>query len=266
MTPPSPGVWIGLDQLLSLPLPAEPLANLWREVLRSLPPEASQERQALQKALLSHDQARVETLCRTGRIAAGLDLLEGLAPRFDPEGLAAFLLHLTPLIHHLLVEEAGPDPAPEVVEDPLRAEALWHSDRWMRRLEALPHEPSPLERLHAEQLCRYAVLAWAARSGDAARWRSLDLLQRLLHLLPEAHGWVVPAIRARLQQGVEDLLQENALADPVHLSRLLVACGALEGDPHLSDDAREALQLALYRGRAALAIWQKLEHLTPVQT
>lgn len=263
MTAPSPGVWIGLDQLLSLPLPAEALANLWRELLRSLPPEPSQERQALQQALLSHDLTRVEGLCRAGRIAAGLDLLEGLAPSVDPESLAAFLLPLMPLIHHTLVAEAGPDPDPALVADPQRAEALWHADRWMRRLEALPHVPSPLERLQAEQLCRYAVVAWTARSGDAARWRTLALLQRLLQLLPEASSWVVPAIRSYLQQGVEAILQENTLADPAHLTRLLEACEALEADPHLSDDACEALHLALYRGRAALTVWQKLEHLTP---
>lgn len=263
MTPSPPGVWLPLDQLLSLPLPPEPLANLWRELLRSLPSDASQERRALQHALQIHDQRRVEALCSAGRIAAGLDLLEGLAPCFTPEDLATFILGLIPRIHHTLVEEAGPDPLPDVVADPQRAEALWLADRWMRRLELLPHDPSPLERLHAEQLCRYAVLAWVARSGDTARCRSLALLERLLQLLPEASSWVIAAIRDRLQQGVNALLQESGeLADPVHLSRLLEACGALEADPDLSDDAREALRLALYRGRAALTVWQKLEHLT----
>ena len=235
----------------------------WSKAHETLSSGSGGPRQALQEALLRHELARVETLCSTGQIAAALDLLEGLAPGLDPSALAALLLRLLPPIHHTLVEAAGPDPDPMVVNDPKRADALWRADRWMQRLQAIPHDPYPLEHLHAEQLCRYGVLAWVGQSGEVARWRALSLLQRLLLLLPESRSWVVPAIRDRLLEGVEAVLQAETVADPLHLARLLEACGALEADPALSDDARDALRLALYRGRAALDVWQKLEQLTP---
>ena len=56
----APGVWIPLNQLLALPLPAEPLASLWRELLRALPAEASRERLALEQALQAHELRRLE--------------------------------------------------------------------------------------------------------------------------------------------------------------------------------------------------------------
>ncbi len=257
------GVWIPLDQLLALPLPAEALATLWRESLRMLPPEASRERQALQQVLQDHDRRRVEALCEAGDIQAALSLLEGLAASLDPEALAALIGQLMPVLHRHLVERAGPDPAPELVADPQRADQLWMADRWMCRLEGLPHSDSDLRRLTAEHLCRYAAIAWMAQPGPPARWRAVTLLQRLLQLLPESREWALPAIRDRLLQGVQELERAEALADPQHLAHLLQACAAMEHDPQMSPQAREALQLAVFRGHAALEVWQNLQSISP---
>lgn len=257
------GVWIPLDQLLALPLPAEPLASLWRELLRGLPPAAVRERQALEQALQAHELRRVEALCEAGEIEAGLSRLEALAAGLDPTALAALLHRLMPGLHHKLVEQAGPSPAPELVADPLRAEQLWQADRWMRRLEQLPHQETDLRSLMAEHLCRYGAIAWMAQPGAAARWRAVALLQRLLQLLPEARDWVVPAIRDRLLHGVQELEQAEALADPQHLAQLLQACAAMGHDPQMPEQAREALHLAVFRGHAALEVWQNLEQLSP---
>ena len=148
------GVWIPLDQLLALPLPAEPLACLWRELLRALPPDAAREREALEQALQAHELRRVEALCEAGEIDAGLSRLEALAAGLDPTALAALLHRLMPGLHYRLVREAGPSPAPELMADPLRAEQLWQADRWMRRLEALPCEKAHRQEVMAEQICR----------------------------------------------------------------------------------------------------------------
>lgn len=259
----APGVWIPLNQLLALPLPAEPLASLWRELLRALPAEASRERLALEQALQAHELRRLETRFDAGEIEVGFSLLDGLAPELEPEQLAELLSRLMPKLNHALVELAGPNPAPEVAADPRRAECLWLADQWMRRLEALPYQESDLRLLMAEQLCRYGAIAWMGQPGSASRWRAVALLQRLLLLLPEARNWAVPAIRERLQQGVQDLEQEGMLADPLHLSKLLEACAAMETEPDLTPQAVKALQLAVFRGRAALKLWQGLEQLTP---
>jgi hypothetical protein len=82
-------------------------------------------------------------------------------------------------------------------------------------------------------------------------------------LQPEARSWAVPAIRDRLLEGVQELQQDDGLADPLHLAALLQACAAMEHDPELPQQAREALQLAVFRGRAALEVWQNLEQLSP---
>jgi hypothetical protein len=259
----APGVWIPLNQLLALPLPAEPLASLWRELQRDLPAEASRERLALEQALQAHELRRLEARFEAGEIEAGFSLLDGLAPELEPAALANLLSRLMPRLHHALVELAGPDPAPEVVADPRRAECLWLADQWMRRLEALPGQACELRPLMAEHLCRYAAVAWLAQPAPAARWRKLDLLQRLVLLQPEARSWAVPAIRDRLLEGVQELQQDEAIADPLHLAALLQACAAMEHDPQLPQQAREALQLAVFRGRAALEVWQNLEQLSP---
>ena len=257
------GVWIPLNQLLALPLPAEALATLWRESLRMLPPEASRERQALQQVLQDHDRRRVEALCEAGDIQAALSLLEGLAPALEPERLAALLLRVLPELHRQLVDAAGADPAPAVVADPQRAERLWQADRWMRRLETLPHAPAVALGMMAEHICRYGAIAWMAQPGPPARWRAVTLLQRLLQLLPESREWALPAIRDRLLQGVQELERAEALADPQHLAHLLQACAAMEHDPQMSPQAREALQLAVFRGHAALEVWQNLQSISP---
>ena len=259
----APGVWIPLNQLLALPLPAEPLASLWRELLRALPAEASRERLALEQALQAHELRRLEARFDAGELEAGFSLLDGLAPELEPEQLAELLSRLMPKLHHALVELAGPNPAPEVAADPRRAECLWLADQWMRRLEALPGLASELRLLMAEHLCRYAVVAWLAQPPAVARWRTLDLLQRLVLLLPEARSWAVPAIRDRLLQAVQELQQDDGIADPQHLAALLQACAAMEHDPCLPQQAREALQLAVFRGRAAIDVWQNLEQLSP---
>jgi hypothetical protein len=257
----SPGVWIPLNQLLALPLPAEPLASLWRELLRSLPATASSERLALEQALQAHGLRQLQARVDAGELEVGFSLLDGLAPELEPELLAELLNRLMPSLHHALVELAGPDPTPEVVADPRRAECLWLADQWMRRLEALPGQACELRPLMAEHLCRYAAVAWLAQP-PAARWRKLDLLQRLVLLQPEARSWAVPAIRDRLLEGVQELQQDEGIADPLHLAALLQACAAMEHDPQLPQQAREALQLAVFRGRAALEVWQNLEQLS----
>ena len=259
----APGVWIPLNQLLALPLPAEPLASLWRELLRAMPAEASRERLALEQALQAHELRRLEASFDAGEIEAGFSLLDGFAGSLEPDQLADLLTRLIPALHHQLVILAGPTPSPEVAADPLRAELLWQADQWMRRMEALPYQESDLRLLMAEQLCRYGAIAWMAQPGASARWRAVALLQRLLLLLPEARNWAVPAIHERLQQGVQELEQEGMLADPLHLSKLLEACAAMETEPDLTPQAVKALQLAVFRGRAALKLWQSLEQLTP---
>ena len=260
----SPGVWIPLNQLLALPLPAEPLASLWRELLRSLPATASSERLALEQALQAHGLRQLQARFDAGELEVGFSLLDGLAPELEPELLAELLNRLMPGLVSALVESAGPKPAPEVIADPRRAECLWLADQWMRRLEALPGLASEPRLLMAEQLCRYAVVAWLAQPAAAARWRTLNLLQRLVLLLPEARSWAVPAIRDRLLQAVQELQQEDGIADPQHLAALLQACAAMEHDPQLPQQAREALQLAVFRGHAALEVWQNLEQLSPL--
>ena len=254
-----PGVWIPLNQLLALPLPAEPLASLWRELLRALPAEASRERLALEQALQAHELRRLEARFDAGEIEAGFSLLDGLAPELEPELLAELLSRLMPKLNHALVEQAGPKPAPEVLADPRRSECLWLADQWMRRLEALPRVESSRRVVMAEQLCRHGAIAWMGQPGSASRWRAVTLLQRLLILRPQARNWVVPAIRERLLQGMNELEQEGALADPQSLSRLVEACAALGADPDLPQQNRQALELAVFRGRAALDIWQNLD-------
>jgi hypothetical protein len=259
----SPGVWIPLNQLLALPLPAEPLASLWRELLRGLPATASRERLALEQALQAHELRQLQARFAAGELEAGFSLLDGLAPELDPAALANLLSQLMPGLHHTLVELAGPDPAPELVADPRRAECLWLADQWMRRLEQLPGQACELRPLMAEHLCRYAAVAWLAQPPAASRWRTLDLLQRLVLLQPQARSWAVPAIRDRLLESVQELQQGEGIADPLHLAALLQACAAMEHDPQLPPQAREALQLAVFRGRAALEVWQNLEQLSP---
>jgi len=100
----APGVWIPLNQLLALPLPAEPLASLWRELLRALPAEASRERLALEQALQAHELRRLEARFEAGEIEAGFSLLDGLAPELEPVLLAELLSRLMPRPHHALVE------------------------------------------------------------------------------------------------------------------------------------------------------------------
>jgi hypothetical protein len=263
------GVWIELERLLALPLPAEALASLWRELLRGLPEGSSEERAALEAALETYELGRIEALCFSGSteiggigesgIEEGLSRLEGLAAALEPARLAELLGRLLPELHRRLVESAGPDPAPEVVADPQRAEGLWQADRWMRRLEALPHEESALRSMIAEQLCRYGAIAWLAQPGVVARRRAVLLLQRLLLLLPEARSWVVPAIRDRLLLALEDLGRGGELVDPSHLAELFDVCAAMAADPGLSDEARAALQLAVFRGRATLEVWGSLK-------
>lgn len=258
------GVWIELERLLALPLPAESLACLWRELLRGLPEGASEERAALAAALEAYELRRIEALCfnggiENGTIEEGLSRLEGLAPALDPRRLARLLALLLPELHRQLVENVGSDPAPEVVADPLRAERLWQVDRWMRRLEALPHEESALLSMIAEQICRYGALAWLAQPGAAARQRAVLLLQRLLVLLPDARSWVLPAIRDRLQQTLDDLDQGGELVDPNQLAELFDACAAMAEDPGLPEEARAALKLAVFRGRSILEVWGSLK-------
>jgi hypothetical protein len=256
------GVWIPLDQLLALPLPAEPLASLWRELLRALPPAAVRERQALEQALQAHELRRVEALCEAGEIEAGLSRLEALAAGLEPTALAALLHRLMPGLHRRLIREAGPKPAPEVLADPQRTEQLWLADQWMRRLEALPSDNTQQQQVMAEQICRHAVLAWMAQPGDAASGRAISLLQRLLQLEPKSRNWALPAIRERLLQGVQALNHPESLADPQHLGVLLEACAAMGADPQLPEPSRQALELAVFRGRAALDVWQNLERLS----
>ena len=91
-----------------------------------------------------------------------------------------------------------------------------------------------------------------------ARQRSVALLQRLLVLLPEARSWIVPAIRDRLQQGLDELGQGGELVDPGQLADLFEACAAMGEDGGLPEQARQALQLAVFRGRATLEVWNSL--------
>lgn len=262
------GVWIELERLLALPLPAEALASLWRELLRGLPEGASEERTALAAALEAHELRRIEALClgsgtaaagfEEGGLEEGLIRLEGLAPALEPERLAALLLRVLPELHRQLVDAAGADPAPAVVADPQRAERLWQADRWMRRLETLPHAPAVALGMMAEHICRYGAIAWMAQPGALARQRSVALLQRLLVLLPEARSWIVPAIRDRLQQGLDELGQGGELVDPGQLADLFEACAAMGEDGGLPEQARQALQLAVFRGRATLEVWNSL--------
>ena len=261
MSTSTPGVWIPLDNLLALPLPAEALATLWRHLLRDLPPQAQREREALEHALQAHELGRVEAECKAGAIETALSRLEGLASSLEPETLATVLTRLMPVLHLQLVEQAGPDPAPEVTANPVRANQLWLADQWMRRLEKLPCPESDLRFLMAEHLCRYGAIAWMAQPGATARWRAVALLQRLLKLLPESRNWAVPAIRERLQKGVQDLDQTEMLSDPLHLSNLLEACAATEADADLSPAAVKTLHLAVFRGRTALELWQSLDKL-----
>ncbi|MCX5926882.1 MAG: hypothetical protein NTZ23_06125 [Cyanobium sp. LacPavin_0920_WC12_MAG_63_22] len=257
----APGVWIPLNQLLALPLPAEPLASLWRELLRDLPAEASRERLALEQALQAHELRRLEARFDAGEIEAGFSLLDGLAPELEPELLAELLNRLMPGLQHALVELAGPNPATEVLKDPARADRLWLADQWMRRLEDLPGETSKRRAVIAEQLCRHGALAWMGHAGATSRRRALSLLQRLLHLNPKARNWVVPAIRERLHEDLRELEEGGALADPQHVSRLLETCAALGADPELPDQTRQTLELAVFRGRAGLEVWKRLEKL-----
>ena len=252
------GVWIELERLLALPLPAEALASLWRELLRGLPEGASEERTALAAALEAYELGRIEALCLSDGIEEGLSRLEGQAPALDPERLAALLLRVLPELHRQLVDAAGADPAPELVADPQRAERLWQADRWMRRLEALPHAPSVPLAMMAEQICRYGAIAWMAQPGAVARRRSVALLQRMLVLLPEARSWIVPAIRDRLQQGLDELERGGELVDPGQFADLFEACAAMGEDRGLPEPARQALQLAVFRGRATLEVWNSL--------
>ncbi len=252
------GVWIELERLLALPLPAEALASLWRELLRGLPEGASEERTALAAALEAHELRRIEALCLGSGLEEGLLRLEGLAPALEPERLAALLLRVLPELHRQLVDAAGADPAPAVVADPQRAERLWQADRWMRRLETLPHAPAVALGMMAEHICRYGAIAWMAQPGALARQRSVALLQRLLVLLPEARSWIVPAIRDRLQQGLDELGQGGELVDPGQLADLFEACAAMGEDGGLPEQARQALQLAVFRGRATLEVWNSL--------
>ena len=252
------GVWIELERLLALPLPAEALASLWRELLRGLPDGASEERAALAAALEAHELRRIEALCLGSGLEEGLLRLEGLAPALEPERLAALLLRVLPELHRQLVDAAGADPAPAVVADPQRAERLWQADRWMRRLETLPHAPAVALGMMAEHICRYGAIAWMAQPGALARQRSVALLQRLLVLLPEARSWIVPAIRDRLQQGLDELGQGGELVDPGQLADLFEACAAMGEDGGLPEQARQALQLAVFRGRATLEVWNSL--------
>jgi hypothetical protein len=252
------GVWIELERLLALPLPAEALASLWRELLRGLPEGASEERAALAAALEAHELRRIEALCLGSGLEEGLIRLEGLAPALEPERLAALLLRVLPELHRQLVDAAGADPAPAVVADPQRAERLWQADRWMRRLETLPHAPAVALGMMAEHICRYGAIAWMAQPGALARQRSVALLQRLLVLLPEARSWIVPAIRDRLQQGLDELERGDELVDPGQLADLFEACAAMGEDGGLPEQARQALQLAVFRGRATLEVWNSL--------
>lgn len=259
MSPSAPGVWIPLDHLLALPLPAEALATLWRHLLRDLPAEAGQrERQALEQALQAHELRRLEAECEAGAIETALSRLEGLASSLEPETLATVLTRLMPVLHQQLVVVAGPKPAPEVLKDPARAERLWLADQWMRELEKLPAAVSNRGQVIAEQLCRHATLAWMDRPDAPSRRRALSLLQRMLQLHPKARNWVVPAIRERLLQGMNELEQAGELADPQCLSPLVEACAALGADPDLPQQNRQALELAVFRCQATLDIWQNL--------
>lgn len=263
MSTTAPGVWIPLNNLLALPLPAEALATLWRQLLRDLPPDGGQrERQALEQALQAHELRRLQARFEAGEIEAGFSLLDGLAPDLEPAALANLLSELMPGLHQALVRQAGPKPAPEVVADPQRAERLWLTDRWVRQLETLPREEPNHSLVMAEQICRHAALAWMAQPGSFGRWRAVMLLQRLLQLLPQSRNWVVPTIRERLLPMVQELEQKQALADPQHLQRLLEVCAAMGSDPELPQPSRDALELAVFRGRAALEVWLNLDQLS----
>ncbi len=241
-----------------MPLPAAALAVLWRDLLLSLPTEAHEVRQALEQALIRHELNQLDVLIEQDRWEEMFGRLEVLAGQLSEAELARQLADLMPRLHHRLVEQAGSDPVPEVVADERRAELLWLSDHWMRRLEQLPFvRPDPLP-LMAEHLCRYGAIAWMGRKGPQARRRALSLLERLHALLPEARDWVLPSIRERLLLTVEELSRQGELADPDQLQELLEVCRCLADEEALTSERRSAIAGAVFRGLAGLKLWRHL--------
>jgi hypothetical protein len=252
------GVWIPLPRLLSLPLPAAALAVLWRDVLLSLPAEAHEVRQALEQALIRHELNQLDVLIEQDRWEEMFGRLEVLAGQLSEAELAGQLADLMPRLHHRLVEQAGSKPAPEIVAEQRRAELLWLSDNWMRRLEQLPFERPDRLLVMAEHLCRYGAIAWMGRKDPQARRRALSLLERLHVLLPEARGWVLPNIRERLLLSVEELSQKGELADPDHLEELLEACRCLADKEGMTSERQSAIAAAVFRGLASLKLWRHI--------
>lgn len=269
---------MSLERILDLPLQPDALAVVWREILQHQSVDADSSHQHVRQQILAalHELEfnRAVATCRRGDWSTGLSLLEAAMQTCDfPTMMAPILLEILPNMHHQLINLAEEDPSRCPFCDDERAELLWLSALWLRRLNDQGIEqPDQMAAIH-EQIYRYGALAWMAFDSALAHSRSLILLLILSEINPEAHSWTWPACRdrisAQLQVMEERLIRDQSPGDLVHDLDELVKTIEWFADvfsSHLNardgsniDSNNVPFRAKLATAKACLLVWQKLK-------
>jgi hypothetical protein len=263
-----PGLWLPIEQLLTLPVDAEARAQLWRLALGQVDgPDSS----TLRVSLARHcGQAAVEASSE-GQWAVADDQLQEAVQHYAaiaqlrPERRPAAQQELAGLLGRLIADLHACVHAEEPPPPQERGALCWRGYRLALRHRALGVEREPwLEGLE-EQLVREGGLTLRQLAtdpeqpsgpADLQRWRQqgLDLLLHLCTLHDPCPEWIGLAVRELLVIELEPL--QAGLAESLQPEALRQLIGWLSRVP-VEPAQAEALAVALERARLSLDLLER---------
>jgi hypothetical protein len=271
---PAAGLWLSVDQLLTLPLEADGKAALWRLALEQQPDATAEQQLPLVVALARHSGqasaaagAEGQWLLMQEQLEAAVASYQRLA-KLAPDRADAARQELGNLIGklmadlHVSVHAEQPPPPAE------RGALCWHGFRLGQTYRQLQLQlPEWLWHLE-EQLVREGAIGLRELSQSTAepggsgldahqrqRWRrqALELLLHLGRLHQPCPDWILQAARELLAAESEALLSPDSEASAAELQQLL---GWLARLP-LPADQLAAVQKAAQRGIWGLQLIQQ---------
>ena len=263
------GLWLEVDQLLSLPFPSDAKAELWRLALRQCHQAPAQQQLPLVVALARHCGQACVTASADGQWTLLDDQLEEAVAVYRqldqlvPDRSAAVRQELINLIGKLLADlhaTVHADPAPAAEE---RGRLCWRGYQLAQMLRQLqPELPDWLWHLE-EQLVREGAIGLrelaSASDGDAHHqqvWRqqALDLLLHLARLHSPCPEWILLAAQALIAAHVQaELPQDSSAFSATAVQQLFAWLARLPVQP----ERQASLQLAAQRGTWSLQLLEQ---------
>ena len=264
----SPGLWLPLEQLLTLPLDGEARAQLWRLALGQVD---GADATGLRVALARHCGQAAAEASTEGQWAVADDQLQEAVQHYAAiaqlrpawrqaaqQELAGLLARLLADLHACVHAEEPPPPQE-------RGSLCWRGYGLALRHRALLEEREPWVEALEEQLVREGSLTLRQLASDSdpsleavdrRRWRqqALDLLQHLGTLHDPCPEWIGLAVRELLLIELEPLQagQPEGL-EPQALRQLIGWLSRLPVEPSNA----EAMAVALERARLSLDLLER---------